>query len=336
MVQTERRGEKAGPVACAPLVYQDGKLRADVPLVDIDVNLKAGCLVWLDVERPSQAEMDLLSREFGLHPLAIADIRMPHQRPKMDQYDDSRLIVLFDAQLEPGTRGKVVLNELDIFVGPNYVITVHKAPIPSLAHLRTRWLERPTLVEPRPLGFLLYQIADGLIDDYFPIADALEAKIEDIEEQLFENFSKSLLRDIFAVRRDLLVLRRVLGPQRDVFNLLARRDDPVVDQTLVPYFTDVVDLLLRLTDTVDTQRELLSAALESYLTLQSNALNEIMKRLTALTVTIMLPTLIAGVYGMNFTLTPSQDAPWAFWYAIGLMVLVAAATLVWFRRRDWL
>jgi magnesium transporter len=320
---------------CRVLVYRQGDLQVDVPYSEIDrLIAEPGTIVWLDIERPADEEFDLIAEEFGLHPLAIEDVRKPHQRPKVDQYDDSKLIVLFDALFTPQHRS-VALHEVNVFVGSNYLITVHRYPVTAIETLRERWRRRPELVEPHPLGFLLYHLADELVDGYFPIVDALGARVEAIEERVFGSFDRTLLREFFAIRRDLVQLRRVLGPERDLFNLLARRAEPA-QRAIAPYFNDVVDLLLRLTDSVDALRDLLGAALESYLTVQSNSLNETMRRLTALTVALMVPTLIAGVYGMNYELTPSNEWTGGFWFAVGLMVLCASGALTWFRRRNWL
>jgi len=321
---------------CTALLYQHGALRDDLPLAGIDRQLRdQQSLVWLDLERPSDKEFELLAREFNLHPLAIEDIRKPHQRPKVDEYEELRLIVLFDVRAASQGHG-LALQELDIFVGPNYLITVHARPIHAITELRERWRHNPAMVEPSPLGFLLYHLADTLVDGYFPVVDGLENEIEQIEERLFESFDKSVLRDIFALRRDLIQLRKVLGPERDAFILLSRRDIPIADKTTAPYFSDVVDLLLRLTDTVDTFRDLLGAALDSYLSIQSNSLNEIMKRLTALTVIVMVPTLIAGIYGMNFHHIPELEWEYGYPYAVALMLGTALAAILFFWKKDWL
>ncbi len=318
------------------LVYHRDSIRDDLPLSHIDRALaEDGTLVWLDVQGPTEGDFELLASEFDLHPLAIDDLRKGFQRPKVDQYDGSLLIVLFDVQTPPAGK-PLILQELDIFVGQNYVITVHEAPVPAIESLRQRWQRQPSLCGSNPLGFLIYHLADELVDQYFPVADALESRIEDVEERLFGGFDRRLLREVFALRRDLIQLRRVLGPERDVFNLLLRRDDGIVDDETRPYFADVMDLVLRLMDTVDTMRELAAAALEAYLSLQSNQLNEVMKRMAALTVTLMVPTLVAGVYGMNFATMPELGWTFGYPYALLLMFIGATAAVLYFRRKDWL
>ena len=321
---------------CTALVHRDGTIREDVPLSHLDRELSEdGTLVWLDVLEPTEGDFDLLASEFNLHPLAIDDLRKGFQRPKLDHYEGSLLIVLFDAETPP--KGKpLILNELDIFVGSNYLITVHQHPVPAIESLRERWRRRPTLTGSNPLGFLLYHLADELVDHYFPVADALEERLEDVEDQLFRDFDRALMREVFALRRDLIRLRRVLGPERDVFNLLLRLDDPIVDDRTRPYFADVMDLVLRLTDTVDAMRELAGAALEAYLSMQSNQLNEVVKRMTAMTVTLMVPTLVAGVYGMNFEVMPELGWQLGYPFALMLMVIGATAALAFFRNKGWL
>ena len=322
--------------ACTALAYRQGGLVDDFPLSEIDSLLREdGTLVWLDVERPTEDHFDILSSEFGLHQLAIDDIRKSHQRPKLDEYGDSRLIVLFDAQLTP-QHHRVVLRELDIFVGPKYFVTVHRFPVPAVATLRNRLYRNPKLIERNPPGFLLYYLADELVDNYFPIAEELESKIGAIEDRLFGKFDPSVLRDISTLRRDLIRLRKVLSPERDVFNLLSRQDNGLFEQATLPYFRDVFDLLLRVTETVDTMRELLSIDLESYLSLQSNSLNETVRRLTALTVMLFAPTLISGIYGMNFEKMPELQWQYGYPLALALMALSALATLIVMRRKNWL
>jgi magnesium transporter len=322
--------------ACTTLVYRQGEIRQDVPDAEIDRALRQqDSVVWVDIQRPTEENFRALVQQFGLHPLAVEDVHTAHQRPKLDRYGDARLIVLFDAQLTPSHR-RVVLREVDLFVGANYVVTVHRFPAPCLTALRERWLHDPTLVEPDPNGFLLYHLADGLIDTYFPVADALETKIARIEQRLLSGFDRAVLREILLVRRDLLQFRKVLGPQRDVFGSLSRHEDPLFDNSTVAYFADLVDHLLRVAEAVDVQRELLGAALESYRSNQSYALGEVVKRMTALTITLMVPTLIAGVYGMNFQYMPELQWLLGYPWALGLMALAVAITLLIFRRHDWL
>jgi magnesium transporter len=321
--------------ACNCLVFRDGVLHTDVAPDRIDVELAIpGTLVWLDVEQPTPEDLEMLRGEFGLHPLATEDLRRPHQRPKLDEYGTQDLVVLFDPHIDE--EGCVQLRQVAFFIGPSFLLTVHDEPVRALDDVRARWLREPDLMDPNPLGFLLYRAAAALVDDYFPIADAFEDRLDDIEDGLFRRFSKELLQEILSLRRDLLELRRALVPQRDVFSAAARHEAPITDRHTAAYFTDLVDLILRLTDTVDTMRDRLGAALDSYLTMQSNELNQTMKRLTALTIIMTVPMIVSGVYGMNFERMPELSWAYGYPFALGLIVGGVALALYLFRRNDWL
>lgn len=327
--------EPPPPAPPVVLCYRDGVVRDDVPFEAVDGQVaEPGTVIWLDLERPDDAELDRLREELRIHPLAIEDIRTPHQRPKVDEYERSTLVVLFAIQF--GRRSRLVLTQVAIFVGPGYIVTVRQAPVPAIDALRERWRQNPSLVEPHPIGFLLYRLGAALVETYFPLVDILDARVEDVEEQLFDGFAPRQLQHIITLRRNLVELRRVITPMRDVFTNLARHEDLVIGNVLAPYFTDLVDLVLRVTDTIDTLRDRLATALETYLTLQSNELNNTMKRLTALTVVLMVPTLVAGVYGMNFDAMPELHWPLGYPFALVLMAASAGAALWLFRRSDWI
>ena len=316
------------------LIYRDQSLREPASLDELDaVRRDPDALLWLDLARPEAADLALLRDEFEFHPLAIEDVERAEMRAKLDSYDGYSLMVLFDLSMEAQA---IHVSELKLFVGQNYIVSVHHAPIHSLEELRVRWLREPQLVQPHPLSLLLHQIADGLIDDYFPIVDAIDERLADVEERLFDGAAHSALADIFALRKQLIQGRRLIAQMRDVFNVLSRREQPFFDERTVPYFTDVYDHLLRLSDTLEMQRDLVTGALETYLSIQSNQLNQTMRTLTAVTLIVMVPTLIAGVYGMNFRHMPELDWPYGYPLAIALMLLVAVGLLGYFRRAGWL
>jgi magnesium transporter len=293
-----------------------------------------GGVVWLDIEHPNLASLDRLQAELQLHPLAIHDLRLPHQRPKVDEYGGLTLVVLFAARLTQ--RRRLHLDQVAIFTGPGYIVTIHRDPVPALASVRTRWLANAQLMDPHPHEMLLYRVCAALVEAYFPLVDAFDTRIEHIEDRLFRQFNRELLQELLMLRRDLTELRRVIAPPRDVFTTLSRHDDPNVGGFVAPYFMDLVDLILRLTDTIDTMRDRLGTGLDSYLTLQSNALNETMKRLTALTVIFTIPMIVTGVYGMNFDAMP--ELHWGLGYPFALaLAAIASGAAVWvFKSKDWL
>jgi magnesium transporter len=324
------------PCKKTAVAYQHGRLDTDVPFDHLaERAAEDGALIWLDLEASTDVDLDELQSEFDLHPLAIEDIRHPKQRPKVDTYESTLLVVLFDVRMDESDDG-LQTHEVAVFVGKGFLITLHDVPIPALDGVRERWQKDPKMVDPSPLGFLLYRIASALIDSYFPVTDEYDDQVEQVENRLFARFDRDELKSILRLRRELTRLRRIISPQRDVFTTLSRHDDDVLERATDPYFADLVDLVLRLIDTLDTTRDRLSASLDSFLTLQSNALNETMKRLTALTVILTLPMIVSGIYGMNFDVMP--ELHWAFGYPFALgLITVAAGCAYWlFRRNDWL
>jgi len=337
-VENKRRKTGAARSKSHPpriLTYRNGTLREDLPFeaVDGEVGRKGG-LVWLDLDDPGEDEVQHLQEELSLHPLAVLDIQTPRQRPKMDEYENQTLVVLFAAESEP--RHRIRLKQVAMFVGLGYLVTIHSGPIPALEEVRARLIANPKVMDPSPCGVLLYKLCAALVDGYFPIIDSFDHRIEAIEDRLFRRLSRELLHNMLLVRRDLVELRRVIGPQRDVFTSLARHEEAVIGEAAAPYFTDLVDLTLRLTETIDTMRDRLGTALDSYLTLQSNALNETMKRLTAITVVLTVPMIVTGIYGMNFDVLPELHLSYGYPGALAVMVLLSAVAYGWFRHNDWI
>ncbi|MCC6179278.1 MAG: magnesium/cobalt transporter CorA [Chloroflexi bacterium] len=317
------------------LCYRDRMLRDDVPFDAVDGEVNGGeSVVWLDLEHPQPDQLLKLQDELSLHPLVLQDLKLPHQRPKVDEYPGLTMVVLIAAR--ETRRLRLHLSPVSILLGQGYIVTIHRDPIPALETVRERWRANPAIVEPHPHELLLYRICEALTSAYFPLVDTFDARIERIEDRLFRSFDRRMLQELLTLRRDLTELRRVVAPPRDVYTSLARHDDPNVGGFVGPYFTDLVDLILRLTDTIDTMRERLGTALDSYLTLQSNALNESMKRLTAVTVMIMLPTIVSGVYGMNFDVMPELHWDGGYPFALGLMALLVFVAWLVFRRKDWI
>ena len=201
--------------------------------------------------------------------------------------------------------------------------------------IEARFRQHPDAVATTP-GSLVYAILDAVVDGYFPLIDRLSDQIEDLEDRILAGGKVAgTLRPILDLKRELLELRRTLSPQRDVANALLRRDLPLVDDASAPYFQDLYDHLVRVLDQLDLQRDLLASALEANLSVTSNNLNAVMKRLTAFTVIIMLPTLIAGIYGMNFHFMPELSWPLGYAFAVGAMAVVMIGAAIFFKRNDW-
>lgn len=319
----------------------DGRVRRleEAELESIDRLLAtAGHLVWLDLESPGDPEVRLLAREFGVHPLAIEDLHKRDQRPKVDSYPDQHVVVAYEVierAADRATGRPFELAEIHLFTGPGYVVSVHWAPSPAIDDVRRRFEQRSDAVG-TVTGGLLYAILDAVVDGYFPVLDGLSDRIDALEDRIVAGKQgATTLRAVLDLKRELLDLRRVLAPQRDVANTLLRRDVGLIDDEAVPYYQDLYDHLVRVLDQLDLYRDLVAAALDANLSVTSNTLNAIMKRLTAFTVVLMVPTLIAGVYGMNFRSMPELGWPFGYAAALGAMALSMLAIAAYFRSRDW-
>lgn len=290
-------------------------------------------IVWVDVADPTSEDFDELAKEFGFHALSIEDCRNEHQRPKVEEYQGYYFIVLYEAQLVLGRR--LELRELNIFLGKNFLVTVHSQPIVAIEVAERLWREWSDLAE-RGTGLLAYLLIDSIVDDYMPLLDALSDRMDELEDQIFVDFKVEALEEIFRIKKELLFLRRSVTPLRDVFNTLLRREQQIFSRETHVYFQDVFDHLIRVADTIDTLRELLGATMDAYLSVSGNRMNMVMKRLTSISTILMSVTLIAGIYGMNFDFMP--ELKWRFGYigALGSMLAIGVAIYLYFRRIKWL
>jgi Mg2+ and Co2+ transporter CorA len=406
--------------------------------------------LWLDVEEPTAEELELVRQEFNLHPLAIEDATKRHQRPKVDQYDNFYFVVFYavsitepdggdpagrsglrgtrfheqgdngaDAEPADGAVGELVtehilVREIAMFFGKNYLITVHQDPIPEFDEVARRWFRNaheiagalgmnhrpqgtreltpdeeaalehsaepgnaheksPTLQPmdsgrlmslkrpgsrdnmhvrqppdqvdenagqqshtPNDIGVLLYSLLDTLVDSYFPLVDHVVDRVEDLEEQIFERFNQNALQSVFTLKKDLLMMRKVLAPERDVLNILTRRDLPIFEEHTIVYFQDVYDHVVRITDSIDTYRDLLSSALDSFLSVQSNRLNVTVQTLTSVSIILMSIAAFTGWYGMNFQYMPELHTTWGYPLLIVVVAVIVITEVAFFKRRGWL
>jgi magnesium transporter len=315
--------------------YRNGKLEESQfdPARVSDMLQDETNLLWVDVAEPSDEEIAQLGREFGFHPLTLEDLAHPHQRPKIEQFDRYFFLVAYGVTL---VEGEPRANEMAMFAGRNYLVTVRKPPAFDIAPAMQRWESHDDMAAEGG-GYLLYILLDEVVDGYFGILDRLEDRAEDIEDAVFGAGSpESVQNEIFRLKKDLLKFRRGVAPLREVLDVLQRRTVDVVTDRLEPYYRDVYDHVLRVTDFVDSLRDLLSSALEASLAVVSNRLNEVMKKLTSWAAIILVPTFIAGVYGMNFEHMP--ELSWSVGYPLVLAVMAASAFVLYrmFKRRGWL
>lgn len=312
-------------------------LQHGATLGDIDEILRRPDeLVWVDALDPSADELETLRAEFGFHRLAIEDVDRFHQRPKVDFYDTFILIIFYSVTFDAKADEKVTPTQLGIFLGKNYVVTVHDEVVPALEETVDRWRKNIQLIGTPSVSLVLYSILDALVDAYFPILDEISDRIEELEDRIFGQLDPGNQQELFQLKKNLLAMRRVIAPERDVLNELLRPDTPVFDASTAVYFRDVYDHIIRLTDELDTYRDLLSSAAEVHLSVVSNRLNEVMKTLTAWTIILMSVTLVASIYGMNFVHIPELHWRFGYAWALGLMAGIGASIAALFRRIDWL
>jgi magnesium transporter len=316
--------------------YASGEISEDSPSALRDLLAKKEGGLWLDMPAPTDQDLRVLRDVFMFHPLAIEDASKQRQRPKIEEYEGYLFMTAHAVHGAPKRGFDVTFDEIDIFFGPGYVVTTHRGVVPALEEARARLSRAPAQLRDSS-DYTLYTILDAVVDSYFPVIDALDEALARIEDRLFEQPSAPALSKLFALKRSLLQMRRVAAPMRDFFNVLTRRDLPFVSSQTVVYMRDVYDHLLRITELIDTHRDLLSGALDIYLSVVSNRLNEVVRRLTIITSIFALLAVITGIYGMNFSRAfPPFEWQYGFPFTIGLMLLLVGILMLLFRRLRWL
>ena len=316
--------------------WRDGKVVAEgFPVDQVSDHLEAGELVWLDLCSPKGDDLGVIAEELNLHDLAIEDAVTRHQRSKLDRYDDHLFLSAYDVRLDMDS-GQLKTAEISAFVAPHALVTVRDDPEVDVDALLERWDSSPDLAG-QGVGFLLHGLLDLIVDRHFEAVQSLDDGIEELEDLLFDDKPKDqqVQRRSFEMRKSLVTLRRVVLPMREVVNTLLRRDLKVVDEKMAPYFQDVYDHVLRVTEWTESLRDLVTTILETNLTIQGNRLNLIMKKLTGWAAVIAVPTAITGFYGMNVPY-PGFGREWGFITSIAVLLATAGAIWYAFKRRDWL
>jgi len=291
---------------------------------------------WLDIDEPGEEEVEFLAETFHFHPLALEDMRKRGQRPKLEDYDEYVFLVYYGAGEKAGAEGEVELQEVHAFISGGYIVTSHAGPIEALAEARKRMKAQP----PRSEQFVVYRVLDGLTDSFFPVLERLDDELERLDEEIFDEPSPAHLERITQLRRQLVELRRVATPQRD---LLARGTDDILE---IPglqadsreYFRDIYDHAIRISEQIDSFRDLLSGSRDAYLSTVSNRLNQITTQLTVVA-TIFLPlSFLVGFFGQNFgwmVRNISSQADFLV-FGVGSAVISLVILLVWFRRSSFI
>ena len=316
-------------------VYRDGVLQEEGfdPARISEILEEKGSRVWLDVAEPTTEEIELIQHEFDLHPLVLEDLEHRGQRAKLEVYDRYYFMTVHGLSLSDD--GELVDHEVHLLSSEHFLVTVRFSPPFDLSEARRRWDRQPELTG-EGAAFLAYVVLDEIVDDYFDLVDHFEDRAEELEDRVFaDEPDPTVQQDIFKLKRKVVQFRRLVGPLRTAM-------DRVMEQTrfvkpgLHPYFRDVADHVIRVLEFIDNIRELLAASLEAQISQVSNRTNQIMKQVASWSAIILLPTLIAGIYGMNFDHMP--ELHWLLGYPFALALMAASAGLLFrmFRRRDWL
>ncbi|MBI4524017.1 MAG: magnesium/cobalt transporter CorA [Deltaproteobacteria bacterium] len=302
--------------------------RAEIPAI-----LASGKTpIWFDLDAPTQSELEFVEKNLGLHHLTVEDIVKQNQRPKIESFEHYVYVAIHPLirkdhlEIEPA--------EVDLLLGPHWLVMVRYGPVPGLVE-DSRLHERLGTALARGADFLLYTIADLIVDTFFPIIDHIDDEIEELEEKLVGKRSNLDMGRLLTLKRSLVHIRRAVGPQREIFNQLSRHDSPFIRPDHAIYFRDVYDHLIRIAEELDSLRDILSGAMEVHLSSISNQLNQTMKRLTSWGIIFVVITAIAGIYGMNFEYMPELKWRYGYPVAILLMIGISAGLYVYFKKNDY-
>ncbi len=316
------------------VAYQDGRKLADIATADIsDYVSRPECFVWVALKDPEPGELAILQEEFDLHHLSVEDVLSGHQRPKIEEYGDSLFAVLHNLELR---EGELHVAEIDLFVGPNFILSVRKGTEQGFTAVRARTEREPELLR-FGSGFVFYALIDTVVDRYFPVVDALEVELEALEGRIFAGSSpRANLEALYGLKQKLKFVKHAVEPLIEAVGKLHGGRVPQVCVNTQEYFRDVYDHLLRLSQNVDSLRDMVTTAMSVNLAMISLAENEVTKRLAAYGALVAVPTMIAGIYGMNFRFMPELKWPFGYPLAVAAMAAIDAYLFFRFRRARWL
>ena len=326
-----RRAARRGRLVAPPAEPQERKPRVET--------IAAEGLRWVNIESPSPLECAWLEEQFGFHALDLEDVLSRNQRPKIDEYPDYLFIVLHFPVFDPAV-GRLNAGELDIFVGPDYLVTIPNQPLQPVQYLFERCRQKEELREQqfsKGPGFLLYRVVDDSFDYCFPMLRKIGNKLDAVEDEIFSGRSEEVVRDISNVKQEIINFRKVVRPQRSVLRdlenakqrFLAREGD------LEIYFDDIVDAHERIWDMLENYKEVIEALEDTNESVISHRVNDVLRVLTVISVVLLPLTLMASIFGMNVRV-PGQGTIGAFWIIVGAMIVMLVGLLAVFRRRGWL
>ena len=296
-----------------------------------------GGLLWVDLEAPNGFENDSLVEIFNFHPLAVEDCAADQSHPKVDDYEEYLFLVVHALAIkQSGSRKELKTAELDIFLGENYVVTVHQEPLSCTSQVRDLALKKPNAVLGDGSDVLAHLILDELVDNYLPVLGDYDVRIDFLEKDMFNHTSKDFLKTLLQVKQDVFDLRRLIGPQRDTLYSLTRTPSRFIKQKHLMYFRDIYDHLFRIHGMAEVYHENLNNILQVYFSYSSVRLNEVLKHLTVLATVTMPPVMVASIYGMNFKHMPELQWPFGYFFALGLCFFSSFGMFLWMKFKKWI
>ncbi|HKR41808.1 MAG TPA: magnesium/cobalt transporter CorA [Paraburkholderia sp.] len=320
------------------VAYQGGKKLADVTVEAIsDYLAKPECFVWVALKDPDAGEMAAMKEEFGLHALAIEDVMNGNQRPKIEEYGDTLFCVLHTLELDDD--GEVITGQVNVFAGPNFVLSVRHRAQQGFTDVRARCEREPELLR-EGSGFVLYALMDSVVDRYAPVLETLSSEIEELEDRIFEKHdlagSRAIIEDLYSLKRRLVIIAHHVTPLVDPVGKLVGGRIPQICMGMQAYYRDVYDHLMRVSTMIDARREMIVTAIQVNLGMISLAENEVTKRLGSFAALFAVPTMIAGIYGMNFEHIPELHFRFGYQICLAAMLVLDIFLFFLFRRINWL
>lgn len=316
------------------VAYEGGKKLADIPPSEIrNFVCKPECFVWVAMFEPGNEELEAMQAQFSLPDLAVEDARNGHQRPKIEEYGDTLFAVL---QIVEMVDNELSVGEVDVFVGRNYVLSVRSRTQRSFLGVRARSENEPELLR-HGAGYVLYAITDSVVDRYFPVLDALEVELEEIETRIFAGQnSRAIIESLYGLKQKLMILKHATSPLLEAIGKLYGGRVPYQCSKLQEYFRDIYDHLDRLNQSIESLREMVTTAITVNLSLLTIQDNEVTKRLASYAALVAVPTAIAGIYGMNFKHMPELEWDIGYPLALGMMAGIDFWLFYLFRKSKWL
>jgi len=317
-------------------LYEKGKpLTKEVSRAQMLAVLKRkDILLWIDLENPTEFECEALIEIFNFHPLAIEDCIADKSSPKIDDYEEYLFMVMNALYVTP--EEELATSEMEIFLGPNYVVTFHRSAISGVEQVRTLVQKRPDTYLGRGSDILFHALLDRLVDNFMPLIDRYDHKIDELEEHIFTDPPADYLGTVLQVKHDMFTLRRIIAPIRDAVHFLIRTPSPFIRSNHLIYFRDIYDHLFRIYGLAEAFHEAVASVLQAYFSYSSNKLNEGMRRMTVMATLTMPFIIIASIYGMNFEHMPELSWKWGYPLSIVLSIGISVVMLVWMKLKKWI